>query len=190
MKTIIKKLSIIFLASIILLFGCSKSFLDTQPTGSIPPDQFYKTDADATEAVMACYNMLADINMTTWQSLWMLKTFASDEVYSGGAKQADQPAADEINQFKFGSNNTIIRDVYRMEYWIIYRANAVIDNVKPDNAYRKAVIAEAKTIRAYAYFDLVTLWGPVPLVVHQLTEGHYIQKIQLFQLYGHRLRLI
>ena len=128
MKTKINKLSIIVLASILLLFGCSKDFLDTKPKGVIPQQDFYKTDKDGTEAVMACYNMLQAFYSTPWQNVWMLKALASGDLYSGGAKQDDQPAADEINQFKYESNNAIIRDTYSQAYYIIYRANMIIDN--------------------------------------------------------------
>jgi hypothetical protein len=51
-----------------------------------------------------------------------------------------------------------------MSYWGIYRANLIIENVKPESDVKKRSIAEAKTLRALYYFDLVTLWGKVPLV--------------------------
>jgi hypothetical protein len=175
MKTKIYKLSRIVLAALILLIGCSKDFLDTEPQGLISQNDFYKTDEDATAAILSCYNMLQALNNSPWSSSWMLKTFASDEIYSAGSKQGDQPAADEINQYKFGSNNAIIRDVYRMSYYTIFRANLVIDKFKPENDYKKAVIAEAKTIRAYMYMELVSLWGPVPLILHELASNEYQQ---------------
>jgi SusD family. len=174
MKTI-NKLSIAFIASIVLLFGCSKDFLDTNPQGSIPPDQFYLTDADATSAVAAAYQMNQALYASPWTSMWMLKELPSGDILCGGGSRGDQSNYEEIAEFRYGSNNNVITQVYSMAYYIILRTNLVIDNVKGDNAYRKYVIAEAKTLRAIMYFDLVTLWGPVPLVLHKLNDGEFQQ---------------
>lgn len=175
MKTIIYKLSLLIIAIVTLCMGCTKDFLDTQPQGVIPPDQFYKTDADATGAVMACYQMFEAINASPWTSLWMLKELPSGDVLCGGGSRGDQPPYEEIAEFRYGANNSVITQVYGMAYFTILRANLVIDNVKPDNDYKKAVIAEAKTLRSLMYFDLVTLWGPVPLILHNLNPDEYQQ---------------
>lgn len=174
MKT--KTFYIIFLIiPLLFLSGCKKDYLDTTPEGVITPEEFYKTDEDATRSVMACYNMLQAWYGSPWNTLWMLKTFAADEIYSAGNKAGDQPAADEINQFRHGSNNAIVQGVYSMAYYVILRANNVIDKTLNESDYRKIVIAEAKAIRAYTYFELVTLWGTVPLVLHELKPGEYQQ---------------
>lgn len=175
MKTKIYKLSLIVIAFITLCLGCSKDFLDTKPLGVISPDQFYKTDVDATGAVMSCYQMFEAINASPWTSLWMLKELPSGEVLCGGGKRNDQPPYEEIAEFRFGSNNSVITQVYGMAYYTILRTNLVVDNVVSDNEYKKTVIAEAKTLRALMYFDLVTLWGPVPLVLHNLNPDEYQQ---------------
>jgi len=174
MKTI-NKLSIAILASVVLLFGCSKEFLDTTPQGVISPDQFYKTDADATSAVSAVYQMYEAIYASPWSSMWMLKELPSGDILCGGGSRGDQSNYEEIAEFRYGSNNQVITNVYSMAYYTILRANLVVDNIKGTGAYQKYVVAEAKTLRAMMYFDLVTLWGPVPLVLHQLTPDQYQQ---------------
>jgi hypothetical protein len=174
MKTI-NKLSIIILSSIVLFFGCSKDFLDNTPQGEVSPDQFYKTDADATSAVAAAYQMYEAIYASPWSSLWMLKELPSGDILCGGGSRGDQSPYEEIAEFRYGSNNSVITNVYSMAYMTIVRTNLVIDNLKTDNDYKKYVVAEAKTLRAMMYFDLVTLWGPVPLVLHKLNPDQYQQ---------------
>ncbi len=158
----------IFYSLILITFftlgGCQKSFLDTTPEGTVPMNDFYKTDAQAVGAVMASYDILQSLNAQDWNSLWMVKTLMSDEAYTGGGQRGDQPNYEEINEFRFGPSNPIISWDFQFSYQGIYRANLVIQNVKPDDAVKKSVIAEAKTLRAYYYFDLVTLWGGVPLI--------------------------
>lgn len=175
MKTI-NKLSIVLMTSIVLLFGCSKSYLDTTPEGGISPDQFYKTDADATSAVAAVYQMYQAMYASPWTSLWMLKELPSGDLLTGGGSRGDQSNYEEIAEFRYGSNNNVITQVYANAYYTILRANLVVDFVNPDTStYKKYVVAEAKTLRAMMYFDLVTLWGPVPLVLHKLNPSEYQQ---------------
>lgn len=159
----------------VLVLSCEKTFLDTSPQGLINKGDFYKTDADATSAVASAYQMLEAINASPWNSLWMMKELPSGDILCGGGQRGDQPPYEEIAEFRYGSDNTVITKAYSMAYYTIQRTNLVIDNVQPDNAYKKAVIAEAKTIRAFMYFDLVTLWGSVPLVLHNLELGNYQQ---------------
>lgn len=158
----------IFYSLILMTFftfgGCKKSFLDTTPEGKIPMNNFYKTDDQAVGAVMAAYDILQSLNAQDWSSLYMVKTLLSDEAYTGGGQRGDQPNYEEINEFRFGPSNPVISWDFQFSYQGIYRTNLVIQNVKPDDAVKKRVIAEAKTLRAYYYFDLVTLWGGVPLV--------------------------
>ncbi len=171
-KTI--KFSAILLVMALFLNGCEK-FLDTEPRGVTQQTDFYKTDADAKAAVMAAYDILQSLNANPWQSMWLMKTLLADEIYTGGGKRGDQTAYEELNEFRFGSSNAVILYTFKLSYWGVYRCNKVIDNVLPDTPVKKAIVAEAKTLRALYYFDLVTLWGKVPLVLHELDAANYAQ---------------
>ncbi|MDP4271570.1 MAG: RagB/SusD family nutrient uptake outer membrane protein, partial [Bacteroidota bacterium] len=167
MKTIIKK--ILPLALVAILFtGCAKDFLDVDQKGVRTIATFYKTDADATSAIASCYNMLRAMNASVWTSFWMTKESLADDIYCGGENSGDRPEYQELNTFTFGPTNSPITNIYRYSYMVIYRANLIIDNIKNPTPYQKLVIAEAKAMRAYVYFELGTLYGPVPLVLHEL----------------------
>jgi hypothetical protein len=60
-----------------------------------------------------------------------------------------------------------------MSYFTIYRANKIVNRVLPETDLRKRIIGEAKFIRAYNYFELVTLWGDVPLVLDDIPPAQY-----------------
>ena len=175
MKTKINKYKVVFLIAILILSGCSKSFLDTKPEGSITMDNFYKTDADARGAILSVYDILQSMNAYGWGSMWMMKTLLSDEIYCGGGSRGDSPPYEELNEFRFNSSNTVISTLFRMSYFGIYRANIVIQKISPESEAKKQAIAEAKSLRAMIYFDLVTLWGKVPLVLTPLEPGNYNQ---------------
>jgi tetratricopeptide (TPR) repeat protein len=164
MKTkIFKYISV--LAFVGILGGCSEDFLDTTPQGSVPMESFFKTDADAAGTVLGVYDIMQSLYAADWNSMWMLKTLQADELLTGGGGRGDQPAYEEINEFRYGSSNSVITKVFQMSYWGIYRANLVLENVKPESDIKKRSIAEAKALRAMLYFDLVNLWGKVPLVL-------------------------
>jgi len=136
---------------------------------------YYKTDADATGAIMSCYNMMRAMNSSVWTSFWMTKESLSDDIYTGGENSGDRPEYQELNKFTFGPTNGPITNIYRYSYMVIYRANMIVDNFKTPTTYQKTVIAEAKAIRAYMYFELATLYGNVPLVLHELLPTEYAQ---------------
>ena len=175
MKTKYYKQIAIALVSLLFLAGCASDFLDIQQQGVTKVTDFYKTDADATGAIMGCYNMMRGLQASSWTSAWMTKESLSDDIYTGGENAGDRPEYQELNTFTFGTTNSPITNIYKYQYMVIYRANMIIDNFKTPTAYQKLVIAEAKAIRAYMYFDLATLYGNVPLVLHELLPTEYAQ---------------
>ena len=175
MKTKFYKKFVTALVSLLFLAGCSSNFLDIQQPGVTKVTDFYKTDADATGAIMGCYNMMRAMNASVWTSFWMTKESLSDDIYTGGENSGDRPEYQELNTFTFGPTNSPITNIYKYSYMVIYRANMIVDNFKTPTPYQKVVIAEAKAIRSYMYFELATLYGNVPLVLHELLPTEYAQ---------------
>src|SRR5436853_3713674 len=172
MKSLIIK-SIIICSSVLLVTSGCKKFLDQDVPGAFAEEDFYKTDADATQAVTAIYDMMQAHYNSNWGSLYMIKTLLSDESNAGGSDAGDQPGYQTIDKFNLDATNDKIREAWRMCYFTIYRANKVISKVKPDNALRQRLIGEAKFLRAYNYFELVSLWGDVPLVWDDIPPAQY-----------------
>src|ERR1035437_7370663 len=173
MKTKYYKQFAIGMVSLLLFAGCYSNFLDIQQQGVTKVTDFYKTDADATAAIMGCYNMMRALQASSWTSAWMTKETLSDDIYTGGEHAGDRPEYQELNTFTFGATNSPITNIYKYQYMVIYRANMIVDHFKTPTSYQKLVIAEAKAIRAYMYFDLATLYGNVPLVLHELLPTEY-----------------
>ena len=80
---------------------------------------------------------------------------------------------EQLNEYTFGTDNTVVKDLYAGMYALIYKANLIIEKVEPDTPGKARTVAEAKFFRAWANFDLVTLYGPVPKVDHLLAPGEY-----------------
>ena len=161
-----------FLISI-LVFGCSKEFLNYDQLGATTESTFYKTDEQSLEALMAiCDNLQARIHNRQHFAL----TGLSDDVYAGGGQRGDNGGMiEEINEFRYGPSNGIVSVLFSWNYHGIYLSNILIDNVEANTENKKLYIAMAKFYRAYHYFNLVTLWGDVPLALHELTPSEYAQ---------------
>jgi hypothetical protein len=173
MENINKRILIIIIVIIFLLQGCSESFLDIPQRGATVESDFYKTDSEALEGLMAVYDQLQGIQFTYF---FYLQMALSDECYAGGGQRGDYGSViEEINEFRFGPSNSGIRNNFSWIYTGIFRTNKVIDNVTPDTENKKIYIAIARVIRAFHYFNLVTSWGDVPLVLHELPPENYSQ---------------
>jgi hypothetical protein len=155
--------------------ACKKDWLDVPPIGKLSETDFYKTDEDATSAIMATYDILQWMYARDWNSSYLVKTFPSDESNTGGGDSGDQPPYQELDIFTYSSNNATITAVWQSNYFGIYRANKVINNVLDENDYRKQVIAEAQFLRAYFYMEIVTMFGTGPLILQEPAPSEYAQ---------------
>ncbi|MEI7663490.1 MAG: RagB/SusD family nutrient uptake outer membrane protein, partial [Bacteroidota bacterium] len=94
----------------------------------------------------------------------------SDDCYAG----ADNPANFQIDDYKIDATNSNVSRDWAYLYSIIGNANSVINNVDKvtDPALtaerKKEMIGEASFIRAFMYFQLVQLWGDVPLQLKEV----------------------
>lgn len=159
-------------AVLTLASGCKK-FLEQEVPGAFPEQDFYKTDTDASQAVIGVYDMMQAHYNNNWASLYMVKTMLSDESNAGGSDAGDQPGYQTLDNYNFDATNDKVRDAWRMLYFTIYRANKVINRTEAATDLRKRLIAEAKVLRAYNYFELVSLWGDVPLVLNDIVPSAY-----------------
>jgi starch-binding outer membrane protein, SusD/RagB family len=172
MKSSHKNKILMILAVLLLTAGCSEDFLDIGQRGVTSEKDFYKTDDEALQGLMAVYDNLQGMQYIYCATI----TGLSDEAYAGGGQRGDNGGAlEELNEFRVGPANGNVQNLFNLNYNGIYRANKVVDNVTPDTENKRIYIAMAKTMRAFHYFTLVTLWGDVPLVLHELSPSDYAQ---------------
>jgi hypothetical protein len=166
---------LVVLALMVAVTACKQDFLDVPPIGKLSTEDFYKTDEDATNAIMATYDILQWMYARDWNSAYLVKTFPSDESNTGGGDAGDQPPYQELDIFTYGATNAPITAVWQSNYFGIYRANLVINRVVAENDYRKQVVAEAQFLRAFFYFEIVSLFGTGPLILEELAPSEYAQ---------------
>jgi len=158
------------LFGILLLNGCEDR-LDLEKQGATTFESFFITDEDAEEAIAAVYLRWRELYPTDWY----VKNLLSDDAICGGGARGDNASMEQLNEYRFSPANTLVSGLFSGLYTIIYRSNLVINRFNDDSEIKKRIVAEAKTARAWAYFNLVTLWGPVPLVTTELAPSEYQQ---------------
>lgn len=175
MKRNIRYKILIVLGLMVAFSACKKDWLDVEPIGKLAEDDFYKTDDDATAAIMATYDILQWMYARDWNSAYLLKTFPSDEANTGGGDSGDQVPYQELAIFTYSAQNRIVTATWQSYYFGVYRANKVINKVIPENDYRKQVIAEAQFMRAFYYFEIVSMFGQGPLILKEPAPSEYGQ---------------
>lgn len=162
MKTLFKK----YIALLLILTGlaaCSEDELVKNSTGRFDSANYLTTEDEAEQAVIGIYDYLsvAYNNYNDWSSLFAVKVLPADDAHAGGASAGDSPKLQAIGRLVHEMDNPAIKDVWHALYRIVNASNALINNIG-DVANKERVVAEAKFFRAYAYFELVTMYGAVP----------------------------
>ena len=167
------KFNIIYaiLGIVFLTASCSKDFLDKPVYGVLAAEDYFQTEEELQEGVFACYDVLQWAYAPDWNSVYMVKTLPSDETHAGGGSDADQPPYQQLDDYSFTSENKPIEHTFKAMYFGIARANAIINIATPDNQNKTQLIAEAKALRAYFYFELVSMFGKVPLMLELPTSA-------------------
>jgi len=158
----------------ILVSGCD-NFLNESLQGEYSSSTFYKTAEHAKLAVTACYEPLAFKSIEN--NIWVFGDVASDDAVKGG-NAGDQSEMTYIDQFTVATDNGFLVNCWEHYFNGIARTNEVIEKVPlidMDTDLRDRYVGEAKFLRAYYYFNLVNIFGTVPLIISpvETTEDLY-----------------
>jgi hypothetical protein len=162
MKNIIRNILVLL---ILFLAANCKKMLTTEIVGDYPESQFYTTPQHAVLAINAAYQPLSF--STTQNRLWVFGDVASDDTEKGGdpGDQADIGLIDGMNINPINGN---LEAMWAVLYEGITRSNIVLQKVPAitmDDELKMRILAEAKFLRAYYYFELINIFGDVPLVL-------------------------
>ncbi|RED97404.1 RagB/SusD family nutrient uptake outer membrane protein [Marinoscillum furvescens] len=163
--------SLKLLAASLLLFGACKQDLEVEPVNQYLSENFYQTEEQVFASLIAAYDPIGwSMAMGQWISPVMLGEIRSDNANAGGdASNNDQPAWQELDDFRETNTNTILQPIYRKNYIGIFRANLVILEPELESANIDRYQAEARFLRAYYHFELFRHFGPVPVIDRLLT---------------------
>jgi hypothetical protein len=151
---------------LLLTFAGCKKFITKDVVGQYPESEFYKTAEQAVLAINAAYEPLA-FTTSNNNRLWVFGDVASDDAAKGG-NPGDQADIEFIDQFNINSTNGNLASIWALLYDGITRCNLVLSKVpaiQMDKNLQNRILGEAKFLRAYYYFELVNIFGDVPVIL-------------------------
>jgi hypothetical protein len=149
-----------------LITSCEDDFLEPALSSAINGGSYYNNATELETAVVNMYDGLQGVNSTSagdnhaTQVEFYLTEMRSDNTRT----KAQEGEAAQFESFAVEATNGIVADYYRSFYNVIFRANLVLANLEAAGTSAAQFEAEAKFVRAYAYFNLVRLYGDIPLV--------------------------
>ena len=177
----IKNITFILLTTM-LLGACKKSFLELAPISNANSNAVFKTKADFELAVNSAYSTLYTIyapkgSMSFTGELMSDNVTVSTLAISGSFTIVDQQS---FRDYTIASANSGVLIFWEDHFKSLYQINIVIDKIAGaslDDSYKKQVVGEMKFLRALYYFNLVQLFGDVPLVIKPIVgEEAYAMK--------------
>lgn len=164
--------------------SCSE-FLDFNNESNVQLDSFNKDAGELYSSLIGCYSGTAK----AIHREWALTELRADNSRLFNSTSTASPAID-IRDLDYGvtqSNNIFVTEYWDATYKNITNCNIVIRdiNVVEVEELRNRYLAEATFIRAYHYFNLVRLYGGVPLVLKKLSieEANSMQRNTVDEVY-------
>nr|WP_321222249.1 RagB/SusD family nutrient uptake outer membrane protein [uncultured Psychroserpens sp.] len=151
--------------------SCSDEFLNPLPETAVAVESFFQSDDDVLAGVIGIYDALQGVNENTETNIGranrgvqfehLLTEHRSDNTRNGTLEGSKS----DFHRYVVNANNVESEDYYQSMYQVIFRANNILNFISiADEENQAKYAAEAKFLRAYAYFNLVRLFGDVPLV--------------------------
>jgi hypothetical protein len=163
-KLIISSSGILLLT--FMLSACKKSFVDLTPQGIVPVSTYYTTEIDIKTALNGTYNSLRPI----YNEQYGFGEIPSDNAQTYGESEVAYGEEEKLN---WTANSTNLQNAWARFYTTIAYANIVLGHVNTPpmtQENRDSYTGQAKFLRALMYFNLVRMYGGVPLVLTEITS--------------------
>ena len=170
-----KKYIVIVISALLALTACN---LDQYPYSEVAADEYVKDATSVNNLVIGVYNGLYDVLYNEWAMTELRSDNARMRVNNSTSQ--DSKLIEQLDQLVVLTANSWVQDYWDALYVVINRANTVLANlgVVTDEATRARFEGEARFLRAWMYFNLVRLWGPVFVVTSKTgaDEARYMQR--------------
>ncbi|MBC9797027.1 RagB/SusD family nutrient uptake outer membrane protein, partial [Sinomicrobium weinanense] len=167
----VKTLSSILL---VLLFISCSDFLEEDPKNQVSTGNYYTTEQDAISAVNSVYAYLGSYDASRGNTagiyhstFWVTQGLASDEMDNN---QLGAPQFDQLGTFTHNADNTALLEIWQIHYKAIYLSNIAIERIPlidMDGTLRSRLVNEARFLRGLLYFNLVRMFGDIPLIISE-----------------------
>ncbi|MCT2562160.1 RagB/SusD family nutrient uptake outer membrane protein [Chryseobacterium herbae] len=147
-----------------LAVSCKDDYLDIKQEGQTEAASFFKTQEDALQATSAIYSFLRSWENSAFPYQFVFGVPADDVVK--GSNPGDSSFINVYDNFTYTVSDEGVRGYWIGQWQAVNRTNQVITNVPAidmDTTLKNRLIAESRMLRAYFYFNLVRIYGGVPI---------------------------
>lgn len=165
----------VFMA-LLVMSSCKKNFLDRQPLGRYIDEDVPAGSYDS--KIFATYALLRNGGFNNHLYL-AIHSFRSDEAEKGSSVSDGADQALMYDDFQYNKTNGGIQEYWTDHYALIIAANTIIsdiDSLKLNDPNTLINKAEAKFLRAFAYFDLVRTFGQVPKIDFKINDAAQVNR--------------
>ncbi|MCR4824300.1 MAG: RagB/SusD family nutrient uptake outer membrane protein [Bacteroidales bacterium] len=169
MKSIFKYTA--FVAGLALLCVSCNDKLVIPPVGSLSSEGYFSTPSHIEEGIRGAYAKVAGIETDEYS---YLSETRSDNIFADPAPNATREAT-EIGHYRFNESQGQLKNVWAGWYSVIYNANNVLANMEnvefTNETVKNQFRGELLFLRAYAHFELVRVFGNIPVIDHVLSAS-------------------
>ncbi|WP_142786379.1 RagB/SusD family nutrient uptake outer membrane protein [Changchengzhania lutea] len=163
---------LVFAITGFIFTSCSDEFLNPLPDTAVAVDAFFQSDSDVLAGVIGIYDAFQGVNENTETNIGnfnrgvQFEHLLTEHRTDNTRNATLEGSKSDFHRYVVNANNVESEDYWASMYEAIFRANNVLNFIDIADAGNQAkYTAEAKFLRAYAYFKLVRLFGDVPLVI-------------------------
>jgi hypothetical protein len=158
------------LGAFTVVLACNdKQFLTEQPFDFIGPTNFYRNGGDALAAINGVYaDFINSSGDNYYGRNFVMLVEHPTEMWTSRLSATNERSMSDV--YSLFPGHAYVTSVWQSANDAINRANSVLDHVPTidmDTALRSRIIGEAKFLRATHYFNLVRMYGGVPLKLHE-----------------------
>lgn len=156
-------LGCLFAASVLTTTTSCSDFLDEDPKGQMSEANVFKSQADLDASIHTIYEKL---NQTQSWTNPMYPQWQGDDMTANPGSNKQAVAA--LDVFSSDGENKGVKDAWSQHFALIKACNWVIENASKTPTSQEEIniaLGNAHFWRAYAYFYLVRVFGPLPMVL-------------------------
>ena len=167
-----RKLTIIIVITTFWLTGCTKNYLTVEPQTTQNGANFFKTRDQFIKAVNGAYAPLQELFN---RQFWAMAEMRSDNTsFQFNNEDRSGNIREELDEFREIGINDEVLGFFQGNYIGIGRCNAILSRLPKvnisDTKATDEITGQASFLRAHYYFNLVRIFGDIPLVLEEVSD--------------------
>lgn len=159
------------------LASCTAGFLDVESKTESTTDNFYRTESDAWRALIGCYDGWQCTSSSAECAFYFASEVMADECFAGmgNTDARNYQVLDRFDASQSPSDMNILKAEWTNYYAAVYRCNELLAHESQiawsSEETKGTYLGECHAIRALCYFDMVRMWGNIPLFTEPVNEN-------------------